>query len=90
MQSADAFREYLLKEHVEPLKPKPAGDYVSRLHRVERLLDLDDYDISSDNVDTLIKRMRKRLASFGVNDAVQNDCATALRSYAEFRSSRRT
>ncbi len=53
MQSADAFREYLLREHVEPLTARAASDYVSRLHRVERLLELDDYDISPGNVEML-------------------------------------
>ena len=86
MDSADAFREYLSKEHVEPLTTKAAADYVSRLHRVERLLDLDDFDISPENVETLIERMRKRFTSFGIGDRVQSDCATALRRYAEFRS----
>ena len=89
VESSDAFREYLLKEHVEPLTTRAASDYVSRLHRVERLLDLDDFDISPDNVEALIERMRKRLTSFGVGDRVQSDCATALRRYAEFRSGRR-
>ena len=86
MQSADAFREYLLKYHVDPLKKRAAADYVSRLHRVERLLDLDDFDILPDNVETLIERMRKKCTSLGIGDRVQSDFATALRRYAEFRT----
>lgn len=88
MQSADAFREYLLKEHQEPLTTRAAADYVSRLNRIERLLDLDDFDISSSNIESLINRMRAKFSSFGISDRVQNDCATALRRYAEFRSSK--
>jgi hypothetical protein len=46
--------------------------------------------ISPGNVEMLIERMREKLTSFGIGDRVQSDCATALRRYAEFRSSKRT
>ena len=88
VESSDAFHEYLLKMHVEPLSTRAAADYVSRLHRVERLIDLDDFDISPENVESLIERVRSRFTSLGISDGVKNDCATALRRYAEFHIAR--
>jgi hypothetical protein len=92
MQFAETFRDYLLTEHrPRPLSPAAAGNYVSRLQRVERLtgIDFDRFDTSPHSVEALIRLMRELGSSAKWTEGVQNDCATAMRRFAEFLRKRK-
>lgn len=87
----DVFRHYLTSGNRRsftgnPLETSTAGDYVSRLRRLERILQISLENAPSLVLRTLAEDLRQdpRVVAAGVPRAVAGDIVVALRAYASF------
>jgi hypothetical protein len=97
MKSEDSFRQFLATLRSartgKALSRKVVGDYMSRLRRVERVLDVElkPANVASDAAyESLLERIRENGPLLGGTDSNPygyNTCVHALRFYRDFLTS---